>query len=146
MSDIDLINYGARKAGYGQENAAALARNAYTRFLAQQRGNRARFDLSREYEAATPKFVSQYSRRGLAGPGVQSGVYSKALTDFAQRQVERQNQIGQQEAEDIWQADWERGDIMNRYNRQLAELEAEKERAIANAAATLTAWKPFTGG
>lgn len=147
MSDVyDFFNYGQKKRALGEQNAAALARNAYTQFLSQQRGNRQKFDIRQGYERQVPKVMSSFLRRGLAGPGVKSGIYQRGLTDLATQNLEDLTRAQQDVDAELGQSNLEKAQLNADYQQQLADLEAQKQLAIANAAATLTSFKPFLGG
>jgi len=146
MSNVDYLGYEQRKRAAGSQYGASAARNAYARFLAQQRGSRAGFDIGRKYQREMPGFISGYTRRGLAGPGVRSGIYSRGLQDFANQQVEEQNRARQEMLESLREADLTEADLKAEYQTQLAELEAQKQNQIAQTAATLNSFKPFLGG
>ncbi len=45
MSNVDFFNYEGQKAAAKESYDASTAKNAYARFLAQQRGARRKFDL-----------------------------------------------------------------------------------------------------
>lgn len=146
MADFDYLGYNQRKraaiGGYG----AKAAQNAYAQFLSQQRGSRKKFDLQQQYETQTPKLVTSYTKRGLAGPGVQSGVYARGLNEFAQKNLRDMNDLDLANTAEIENLKFQ--DMQNRadLDQQIAQLEAEKQSNIANAAATLAAFKPFLGG
>ena len=80
-------DYEARRRGYTQQYGATGAMNAYANFLARQRGTRGRQDMLRQYEEAQPKVVAGYSRRGLVGPNVKSGIFSRGLQTLAKQRA-----------------------------------------------------------
>lgn len=146
MSEFDYMGFGQRRRAALGQFGAKSANAAYANFLAQQRGSRQKFDLQKQYERATPKLISQFSKRGLAGPGVSSGIYSRGLTDFAQENFQRMADL-QSEADQAQQRyDFDTRQFQADYDSQIAQLEAEKQAQIAQAAATLSAFKPFLGG
>jgi len=146
MSDVDFLGFGARRnAAFGQFGAKNAA-STYANFLAQQRGTRQKFEIGEQYEKDAPRTVSRFSRRGLAGPGVRSGIYARGMTDLGKKNFDdlsrvqfdmdaSQNQLGLDMAQN--EAD---------YNAQIAEIESQKQAQIAQAAATLAAFKPYLGG
>ena len=145
-SNFDYLGYGQRKRSALSQYGAKAAQSAYSQFLSQQRGNRQVFDINKQFEKQAPRVVSQYTRRGLAGPGVQSGIYNQGLTDFANQKTEAVNTSQMGTVDDINQA--KLGDAYDfaDYQSQIDALEIEKNTNIANTAASLTAWKPFLGG
>lgn len=144
-SNFDYLSYGQRKRTAASQYGASAAKSAYSQFLAQQRGSRKAFDINKQFEDAAPKLVGGYTQRGLAGPGVQSGIYSKGLTDFANQKTDAINDSRLGTARDIQQMKLEDAGNLDAYNAEFNQLEFEKNSNIANTAASLTAWKPFLG-
>jgi hypothetical protein len=143
MSNIDWFNYEGQKSAAGSRYGTSTAKNAYARFLAQQRGSRKKFDIQQGYEVQAPRVVSGFTRRGLAGPGVRSGIYEKSLSDFAKRNFD-ELLSAQREVDDAMRGyDLEDADLLANYQQEMLGIEAEKQRRIAEAAATLTSFKPF---
>ena len=70
-------DYEARRRGYTQQYAATGAMNAYANFLSKQRGTRQREGMMDQYNQAQPQVVAGYSRRGLVGPNVKSGIFAQ---------------------------------------------------------------------
>jgi hypothetical protein len=145
MSIIDFSPYEAQRRAYGQQYGATSARNAYARFLAQQRGTRNIAELQRNYEMQQPNVVSSFTQRGLAGPGVQSGVFQKGLQEFARKQYQDVFGAQQDLADQVQGFDLEERQAAADYQSQLADLEMKKQREISQAAATLNSFKPFLG-
>lgn len=145
MSMIDFSPFEAQRRSYGEQYGASKARNAYARFLAQQRGTRNIADLQRQYETEQPNVVASFTKRGLAGPGVQSGVFQRGLQDFARKQYQDVFGAQQDLAEQLQGFDLEERQLGADYQRGLADLEADKQRQISRAAATLNSFKPFLG-
>jgi glycine cleavage system H lipoate-binding protein len=79
----------------------------------------------------------------LAGPGVQSGIYEKGLTDFAQQNFRDMADFNSEQDMEMQRSRYEQAQAKAEYDQQIAELEAQKQASIANAAATLAAFKPF---
>lgn len=146
MSNIDFFDYEGRKRAAGQSYGASTAKNAYARFLAQQRGARRKFDLQQGYEQQAPRVVTSFTRRGLAGPGVRSGVYERGLTDFAKKNLDELSAAQREMDEAIQGYNLEDANLLADYQRSLLEIDAEKQRRIADTAAALTSFKPFLGG
>ena len=146
MAGFDYSGYNQRARAALGSYGAKTAQNAYAQFLSQQRGARRKFDIQQQYEQQAPKVVGSYTRRGLAGPGVQSGVYERGMQNFANQNLTALNDA--QTAMDNQTAQSRLDDAQARadYDAQIAQLEAEKQASIAQAAATLAAFKPFLGG
>lgn len=134
---FDAGAYVTQRQNIRSDYAAQRAANEYARRLSQQRGNRQIGDLRTAYNRAIPGFVSGYTGRGLAGEGVQSGVYRNALSNYAADQFRRV-----QDVQDQMRSDWNGFDQQNRMLAQqkqsaLAELEWKRRMEIMAAAAQL---------
>jgi hypothetical protein len=146
MSNIDYTGFTQRKRAAGSQYGSKTAQNAYARFLSQQRGSRKKFDLQQQYEKQAPKVVGGYTQRGVAGPGVQSGIFQKGMNEFASQNLNDINDLNTQLASEQDQFGLLDKQNLADYQDQLAAIEAEKQQQIANTAATLQAFKPFLGG
>ena len=130
-------SYEARRRGYTQQYAATGAMNAYANFLSQQRGTRERRGITEQYDRAQPQVVAGYSRRNLVGPNVKSGIFAKGIQDFAKQRARTfsefdQGQMEQQRGYDLGEAQ-----RLEAFKNQLADMETEKARTIADAARQL---------
>jgi hypothetical protein len=143
MADFDYMGYNQKKRAAGSGYASKQAANTYAQFLSQQRGARKKFDIQQGYEKQTPKIVGSFTKRGLAGPGVQSGIYQKGLTDFAQQNFRDLSDAQSETDQEAQRLQFEEKQNTAEYDQQIAELEAQKQASIAQAAATLSAFKPF---
>lgn len=146
MSNVDFFDYEGQKGAAGSSYGASTAKNAYARFLAQQRGARRKFDIQQGYEQQTPKMVSSFTRRGLAGPGVRSGVYERGLTDFAKRNLDELTRAQQDMSDALQGLDLSDAELLAGYQQRLLDIEGEKNRKIAEQAALLRGFQPFLGG
>lgn len=146
MSDIDYTGFTQRQRAAGSQYGSKTAQNAYARFLSQQRGSRKKFDLQQNYEKQAPKVVGGYTQRGVAGPGVQSGIFQKGMNDFATQNLNDINDLNTELASEQDQFNLFDRQNQAEYQDQLAAIEAEKQQRIAGTAATLQAFKPFLGG
>lgn len=141
----DLSPFEAQRRSYGEQYGAQTAKSAYARFLAQQRGTRNIAELQRSYEQQAPGVVTGFAKRGLAGPNVRSGLFQKGLQDFARKQYQDVFGAQQSLAEEMQGFDLEERQLSADYQRNLADLEAQKQRQISQTAATLNSFKPFLG-
>lgn len=146
MSDFNYGGYDDAKRQYGRQFAASSARNAYSRFLSQQRGQRQKFDIQKAYKQQMPRVIAEYSRRGLAGPNVRSGIYAQGLQERLQDQYDTEQRAQQDMLESLREADLTAADLEEQYKSQLAELEARKQGEIARTASMLQSFRPFLGG
>lgn len=146
MSNIDYTGFTQRQRAAGSQYGSKTAQNAYARFLSQQRGSRKKFDLQQQYEKQAPKVVGGYTQRGVAGPGVKSGIFQKGMNEFASQNLNDINDLNTELASEQDQFGLTDKQNFADYQDQLAAIEAEKQQQIANTAATLQAFKPFLGG
>jgi len=132
-------DYEARRRGYTQQYAATGAMNAYANFLSQQRGTRGRQDMMQQYDKAQPQVVSGYSRRGLVGPNVKSGIFARGLQDFAKQRAQSFGEFDQGQQEQQRGYDLGEAQRLEAFKNQLADMESEKAQTIADAARQLYA-------
>lgn len=130
-------DYEARRRGYTQQYAATGAMNAYANFLAQQRGNRERRGITEQYEKAQPQVVAGYSRRGMVGPNVRSGLFARGLQDFAKQRARTFSEFDQGLQEQQRAYDLGEAQRLEAFKNQLADMESEKAQTIADAARQL---------
>ena len=130
-------DYEARRRGYTQQYAATGAMNAYANFLAQQRGNRERRGITEQYEKAQPQVVAGYSRRGMVGPNVRSGLFARGLQDFAKQRARTFSEFDQGQQEQQRSYDLGEAQRLEAFKNQLADMESEKAQTIAEAARQL---------
>jgi len=132
-------DYEARRRGYTQQYGATGAMNAYANFLSQQRSNRDRQNLNEQYDKAQPQVVSGYSRRGLVGPNVKSGIFARGLQDFAKQRAQSIGEFDQNQLEQNRMFDLTEAQRLEAFKNQLADMESEKANTIADAARQLYA-------
>lgn len=143
MAGFDYMGYNQKKRAAGAGYASKTAANTYAQFLSQQRGSRKKFDLQKQYEKQAPQVVGSFTKRGLAGPGVQSGIFQKGMIDFGNQNVQDLADLNRSQNEEMQQLKYDDAQNRAEYDQQIAELEAQKQASIASAAATLSAFKPF---
>ena len=130
-------DYEARRRGYTQQYAATGAMNAYANFLSQQRGTRDRTNMMQQYDKAQPQVVAGYSRRGLVGPNVKSGIFARGLQDFAKQRAQSFGEFDQGQQEQQRGYDLSEAQRLEAFRNQLADMESEKAQTIADAARQL---------
>lgn len=137
----DPSMYEARRRGYTENYAAQAAANQYSRTLSQQRGSRARQQALRQYEQAQPQLVRAYSQRNLVSPNVRSGIFSRAMQEFAGERARGLSDFDMAQAEQMRGFDLEDARLLQQYRQMLGDLEADKAREIADAARQLFAFR-----
>jgi len=130
-------DYEARRRGYTQQYGATGAMNAYANFLSRQRGTRERENMVRQYDEAQPKVVSAYSRRGMLGPNVRSGVFARGLQELAKQRARNLSEFDQGQMEQQRSYDLGEAQRLETFRNQLADMEMEKANTIADAARQL---------
>jgi hypothetical protein len=113
--------------------------NAYANFLSQQRGTRDRTNMMEQYDKAQPQIAAGYSRRGLQGPNVKSGIFARGLQDFAKQRAQGLQQFDQGQMESNRAYDLSEAQRSEAFKNQLADMESEKAQTIADAARQLFA-------
>jgi hypothetical protein len=131
--------YEARRRGYTQQYGATGAMNAYANFLSQQRGTRQRQGMMEEYNKAQPRLVAGYSRRGMVGPNVRSGLFARGLQDFAKQRARTFSEFDQGQREQQRMYDLTEAQRLEAFRNQLADMEMDKAQTIADAARQLYA-------
>jgi hypothetical protein len=129
--------YEARRRGYTQQYGATGAMNAYANFLSKQRGTRQRRGMTEEYDKAQPQVVAGYSRRGLVGPNVKSGIFAKGIQDFAKQRARTLSEFDQGQTEEQRGYDLGEAQRLEAFRNQLADMEMDKASTIADAARQL---------
>lgn len=144
---------GYNAAGYGQQANdlqyrynTDKAQNAYGRFLSQQRGSRTLGDLSQNFNRTLPKFRSQFAQRGLAGPGIQSGTMQRSMQNYLGDYAQAYGRAQQDAQQEVQNYDLQSAQLDAYLNNSLAQLEADKQNDIANAALAIEALRPYLGG
>ena len=132
-------DYEARRRTATQSFGATGAMNAYAQFLSQQRGTRDRTNMTDQYNRAQPQVAAAYARRGLQGPNVQSGIFSRGLQDFAKQRAQSMQQFDQGQLENQRGYDLGEAQRLEGFRNQLADMESEKAQTIADAARQLYA-------
>jgi len=127
----DPSQYEAQRRGLMQNYAATNAANAYSNFLSRQRGQRGLSDLQTSFQQAAPQVVSGYGRRGLNGPNVHSGIFTRALADFAKNATTQQSQAQQELDQSQNLFGLQQKQSLEGYNQALQDLEAQKARDMA---------------
>lgn len=117
-------------ANYAQRSAMGT----YNRYLAETRGQRPILDLEEAAFGArkeVPRLTASFGRRGLQGSGVKSGVYSKALSDYAVQRARNLGYAKEDLASTLRGYDLGQAGYKQEYEDTLAEIERKKAADIA---------------
>lgn len=143
---VDTSVYERQRRGIDDDYSTKAATNAYSRFLSQQRGERNIADYTRDYKRKAPSLTAAYGKRGLAGGGVQSGVYGRAMQNYVGDYSQNLNRQYADQSQEGQQYDLTGAQLTASRDRALSDMETDKAKEIANAAAYLAALKPQFGG
>jgi hypothetical protein len=141
VSFVDPSVYEQQKRAVTNQFGQQSAMNALGRFVSQQRGDRQIADYTRDWQRQTPKFTASYAKRGLAGGGVQSGVYQNAMRNYTGDYTQNLNRMYADRQSEMNQYDLNQANYGANQQMALADIETNKAREIANAAQYLTALK-----
>ena len=83
--------------------------------------------------------MAGYSRRGLVGPNVKSGIFAQGVQDFAKQRARSLGQFDQGQQEQQRGYDLGEAQRLEAFKNQLADMESEKAQTIADAARQLYA-------
>jgi hypothetical protein len=137
---FDPSIYEQQRRGLQTSLGQQQALNTYRRYLAETAGQR---PITQIQEAAfgiqkqVPRLTANYGQRGLQGMGVRSGVFKKALGDYAS---ERTKQLGYAQsdlANQLRGYDLAATQGQESYQESLKDIESNKARQIAADAAAL---------
>jgi hypothetical protein len=98
--------------------------------------------LGRSY----PSYRAQFGQRGLAGPGVQSGVQHRAMTNYLGDYARDYGRAQQDMTQDTQQFDLNEQRLGAFRQQSLADIEAQKAQQIANDAQALEYLRQLVGG
>lgn len=140
-ADFGLQASRKKRAAAGQRDAS-LAQNAYSRFLSQQRGARDTLNVDKTQTAGLEGFGASYGERGLRN----SGIYQQAQSNYGQQWMQQRQDINDQIAQSLRNADFGDSQAWNQYETTAADADAQKTADILAAAAALDQFRPFLGG
>jgi hypothetical protein len=123
----------AATGAYASQSAA----NEYARFLAQQRGSRNLAAFERQTVGQIPQFSRGFGRRGLYGQGVRSGLFNRALSSFGEEAARQRRYLEQDIAQGQQEFGLREAQYRSGLEQQLADIESQKARQIAETAAGL---------
>jgi hypothetical protein len=137
MAEAFYGDYGQAVAAQQRRRSQRSIANQQSAFLGQQRGSRRLSDIRRQYvEGFQPK-MAEYGRRGLAGPGVQSGIQRKGLERYA-ADLQRNLGVEQQSIQDdLNRIAMEEANDQAELDAYISELNLRKQQDIINAATAL---------
>lgn len=143
---VDPSLYTAARRGIRGDYLAQASLNEYNRNVAARKGDRSITDYTREWGKNVPRYTASWAKRGMSGPGVQSGVYKRAFSDYLGDYTRNQGRLQQDYDQGMQQFDLRDSELLAAKNRALADLEMRKAREITNTAAGLRSLSKQYGG
>ena len=142
----DEGDYTRRKSAIEYDYGNNLATNAYGRFLGQQRGQRTLGDMSTNFGRAYPHYRAQFGQRGLAGPGIRSGVQHQAMTNYLGDYARDYGRAQQDMTQETQQYDLNEARLGAFRQQSLTDIETDKANQIANDAKAIEYLRSLVGG
>ena len=142
----DYGNYERSKNDANYRYGTESATNAYGRFISQQRGSRDLGDMSRNFGRQMPLQKSQFGQRGLAGPGVQSGVMQNSMNNYLGDYARGYGRQQQDTTQQLQGYDLNQDNLNSWYQQSLGDIEGQKARDIAMDASQIDALRQQVGG
>jgi hypothetical protein len=147
MADGYNSGYYAQQSSDAQYRANTdLANNAYGRLLSQQRGSRNLGGLQRNFNRQLPGYKSSFSQRGMAGPGIQTGVMQRGMSNYMGDYARDYGQAVEDNNNELMGFDRNAAQIQSGLQQNLSGIEQNKQNDIANAALMLEQLRPYLGG
>ena len=143
---LDLNPYQSARRQIRYNTNQQLNTNAYARTISQQRGNRQLSDYRRDWTRSVPQYGASYAQRGLAGPGVRSGVYQKAYNQFLGDYARSLGRMQTDYGTEMNQFKTNQANIIAQREQALADVQAAKARNISLAGLYLKNLRPLYGG
>lgn len=143
---FDSSVYTRQAQGIQNDYTAKSTANAYSRFLSQQRGKRGITDYQQQFNRSLPGVTASYAQRGLAGSGVKTGVYGKAMQTYVGDYQQNLNRQLADQQTNTRQYDLTQSQLTSARDKALSDMETDKAKEIAMAAQYLSALKPQFSG
>lgn len=146
FSPYNAGNYERQKRDVEYDYGQQTAQNAYGRFLSQQRGERGLGDMNRQFHQSYAPYKAQFGNRGLAGPGINSGVQRQAMSNYVGDFMRNYGWASQDLTQQLQQYDMNQNNLNAFRQQSLADIEAEKAQSIANDAQAIEYLRQLVGG
>ena len=146
FTPYDAGGYERKKSAVEYDYGNNLATNAYGRFLGQQRGQRTLGDMSTAFGRSYPHYRAQFGQRGLAGPGIRSGVQHQAMTNYLGDYAQQYGRAQQDMTQEAQQYDLNEQRLGAFRQQSLTDIETDKANQIANDAKAIEYLRNLVGG
>lgn len=137
----DLSLFEQQRRNLQQSYAQNAALNAYRKYLAETAGQRPITQLEeaafgfgtsgQNYLGQIPKITSSYAQRGLKTQGVRSGIYDRALSQYASDRARNLGYARTDLANQMRGYDLGATQALENYQQGLSDIESDKARQIA---------------
>lgn len=146
MAAPNITPYVTAQNSARSQFAAESAANTFSRNLSAKRGRRDLGDMQRGFGRALPSFQASFGRRGLAGPGISSGVQQQAMGRFLGDYTRQYSDMQQNITDQSNQFDFNQSRFVADRDRALADIGMQKQALIANTAQHIASIRPYLGG
>jgi hypothetical protein len=146
VATLGLPSYARARQNARSGYAGIAAMQDYARMQAQQRGSRELFNIGQKYEALTPRTIAGYTQRGLAGPGITSGVFSRGLQNLASAEASDRYTSQLRLADQLQNIQSKEDVAYRKMQDRLEDIDRKKANDQARIAASLRRMKPLMGG
>jgi hypothetical protein len=146
FTPYDAGAYERQRRDVEYDYGTQAATNAYGRFLSQQRGERNLGEMNRGFERSYAPYKAQFGMRGLAGPGIQSGVQQQAMSNYVGDFMRNYGWAQQDLTQQLQGYDMNQNNLDAFHQQYLADLEAQKAQQIANDAQAIEYLRQLVGG
>jgi hypothetical protein len=143
---LDTSIYERARRGIRNQYTGQSAANEMGRFVSQQRGARDISDYKRQFYRGYPSYAAGYGRRGAAGPGVQSGVYKQAMSNYLGDYTRNLGRAQNDYRYNQYQYGLNADQLRAQRNQGYADLEMQKAKDIAGVGSWLKQLKAIYGG
>ena len=123
-----------------------VAQNTFSRNQAWSKGQQGLNDYTQQFHRQLPSFTAGFGRRGMAGAGIQSGVYQNSMNNFLGDYTKG---LGRMKS-DLFDQDQQYAFNQQRFaaerDNALSNLAMEKAKLIASTAQNIAGLRPYLGG
>ena len=141
----DYGGYERQRADVDYRYGNEATQNAYGRFLSQQRGSRQLGDMDRSFRRSFPGFKAGFAQRGMAGPGVNSGVMQQSMSNYMGDYGRDLGRAQQDATQQLQQFDMSQNQLDAWRQQSITGIESQKANDIASAAQNLQLLKQLIG-
>jgi hypothetical protein len=139
-TDNDNLLWDAKRRQINTGRDQTLAASAYGRFAGQQRFSRQREGNTQSWNANRQRLSSPFMRNNISN---KSGIWQRALRNFAQKRTLAENEFDATEYDSMRQFDMNDSNVRQSSADALVALEEERQQMLRNALASLSGAQQF---